>query len=206
LTARIAEGGAVVIGLDRSGEMLTRARAAYPRIEFVEGDARDFSFAEPFDAVFSNAALHWIRPPEAVIRCIAGCLRPGGRFVAEFGGRANVRTIMAALRTAIQRLGIPVEATERYYPGVGEYTTLLESAGLEVTFATLFDRPTPLEGENGLRDWVRMFAHEVLDAVPPDAREEFLRAVEEAAQPALFRDSGWFADYRRIRVVANRMP
>jgi trans-aconitate 2-methyltransferase len=90
LTARIAEAGAAAVGLDHSAEMLTQARQAYPKLHFVEGDARQFAFPEPFDAVFSNAALHWIREPEAVLCSVRKALKHGGRFVAEFGGRDNV--------------------------------------------------------------------------------------------------------------------
>jgi trans-aconitate methyltransferase len=204
LTAAIVQAGTVAVGLDHSAEMLGQARAAYPHIEFVQGDAREFAFAEPFDAVFSNATLHWVRPPEAVARRVRDALKPGGRFVAEFGGAGNVRYVVDALHTAAGRLGLEPNVPDWYYPGVGEYATLLEKAGLEVRFATLFDRPTPLEGEDGLRDWLRMFVGAALDVVPEGRREEFLRAVEDAARPALFRD-GWFADYRRLRVVAVRV-
>jgi len=205
LTAAVARAGAVVVGLDRSADMLAQARCAYPQLEFVQGDGRDFRFAEPFDAVFSNATLHWVRPPEAVARRVREALRPGGRFVAEFGGRGNVRAVAEALRAAAERLGLPPELPDWYFPSVGEYAAVLEQAGLEVRFAVLFDRPTPLEGEGGLRDWVAMFGRSVLDAVPAGRREEFLRAVEDAARPVLFRDGGWFADYRRLRVVAVRV-
>ena len=204
LTATLAQAGAAVVGLDPSPAMLDQARSAYPHVEFVQGDARDFRFAEPFDAVFSNAVLHWVRPPEAVARCVRDALRPGGRFIAEFGGRGNVRAVVAALGAAAGQLGLRLEGPAWYFPGVGEYAALLEAAGLEVTFAALFDRPTPLEGEGGLRDWVAMFARGVLDAVPAGRREEFLRAVETAARPTLYRDGTWTADYRRLRVVAVR--
>jgi trans-aconitate methyltransferase len=205
LTARLAEAGAVVVGLDRSAEMLHQARAAYPHLAFVEGDARTFSFAEPFDAVFSNAALHWVRPPEAVAERVAAALKPDGRFVAELGGRGNVRTIAQALRAAAERLGLPVVAPDWYFPGVAEYATLLEAVGLEVRFAVLFDRPTPLEGDAGLRRWVEMFAGAALGAVPAERRDDFFRAVEDAARPTLCRDGAWSADYRRLRVVAARV-
>jgi trans-aconitate methyltransferase len=205
LTARIASAGAAVVGLDQSPEMLEQARTAFPHLDLVPGDARDFAFAEPFDAVFSNAVLHWVRPPGAVVRCVREALKPGGRFVAEFGGRGNVRVIIAALRVAAARVDVPWD-DPWYFPGIAEYATLLEVAGLEVRFATLFDRPTPLEGEAGLRDWVRMFAGSLLDAVPVGRREDFLREVEEAARPHLRRDGGWFADYRRLRVLAVRGP
>src|SRR5436190_18459317 len=202
LTAAIAEAGASVVGLDQSPEMLEQARSAYPNLEFVLGDARKFSFEDSFDGVFSNAVLHWVRSPEAVIRCVRDALKPGGRFVAEFGGKGNVRAIEAALRVAAGRAGLRLDEPLWYFPGVGEYATLLETAGLEVRFATLFDRPTPLEGPDGLKSWVRMFARGVLDAAGPKGERDFLRAVEEAARPTLFRDGTWQADYRRLRVVA----
>lgn len=205
LTARIAEV-ATVVGLDHSAEMLAKARAAFPQLHFVQGDARSFEFPEPFDAVFSNATLHWIKEPESVIRCVRNALKPAGRFVAEFGGRGNVRSIVDALRIAAHSTGNLLDEPLWYYPGVAEYATLLEAAGLEVTFATLFDRPTPLEGASGLRDWVRMFARGVLDAVPAQGQDDFLDAVERAARPYLFRAGGWVADYRRLRVVAIREP
>jgi trans-aconitate methyltransferase len=202
LTAAIAEAGASVIGLDQSGEMLEQARSAYPNLRFVQGDARNFSFDDAFDGVFSNAVLHWVRPPEAVIRCVRNCLKRGGRFVAEFGGKGNVEALEAALRVAAGQTGIRLEDPLWYFPSVSEYATLLESAGLEVRFASLFDRPTPLEGPDGLKSWVRMFVRGVLDAVGAGREGEFLQAVEDAARPTLFRDGTWEADYRRLRVLA----
>jgi trans-aconitate methyltransferase len=203
LMARIAEAGAEVIGLDSSAAMLEQARAAYPALSFVQGDARAFAFDQPFDAVFSNAVLHWITQPESVIRCVCAALRPGGRFVAELGGRGNVKAIVAALRVAAERLGLSLKLPEWYFPGVAEYAALLEATGLEVRLALLFDRPTPLQGTDGLRAWVRMFAGSAVANVP-ERCEEFLNAMEEAARPVLFRDGVWHADYRRLRVVAVR--
>jgi trans-aconitate methyltransferase len=205
LTAAIAAAGAGVIGLDHSAEMLEQARAAYPQLDFVAGDARDFAFGEPFDAVFSNAALHWVRPPESAARCVRDALKPGGRFVAEFGGRGNVQAIAAALVAAAARLGMPPQEPPWYFPGIGEYATLLEASSLEVRLASLFDRPTRLEGAGGLRDWVAMFGRVWLEAVPQGKQEEFMQAVEDAARPTLFREGGWTADYRRLRVVAVRV-
>jgi len=205
LTARLAASGATVVGLDHSAEMLQQARTAYPQLDFMPGDARDFVFGEPYDAIFSNATLHWVRPPEAVVRRVRDALKPGGRFVAEFGGKGNVAAVIAALGVAARQLGLPFAGHPWYYPAVGEHAALLESHGLEVRFMTLFDRPTPLEGPGGLRDWVAMFARWMLDVVPADRREDFLQAVEAAARPHLFRDGGWVADYRRLRFVAVRV-
>src|SRR5262249_33795033 len=105
-----------------------------------------------------------------------------------------------------EQTGVQLDELLWYFPSVGEYAMLLESAGLEVTYAALFDRPTLLEGEEGLRSWVRMFARTILDALGPAKQEEFLRAVEEAARPVLYRDGSWVADYRRLRVVAIASP
>ncbi len=204
LTAQIAAAGAAVVGMDHSAEMLAQARSAYPNLEFVQGDARDFAFPEPFDAVFSNAALHWIKPPEAAARCVFNALRPGGRFVAELGGHGNVRRVEAALTAALEKTGVRSNESPMYFPRLSEYATVLEAAGLEVRSAVLFDRPTPLEGDKGFRNWVEMFGRWALESVAEDRREDFLRAAEDAARPELHRDGGWFADYRRLRVVAYR--
>lgn len=202
LTEQIAGAGASVVGLDHSASMLQQARATYPHVEFIEGDARDFSFAAPFDAVFSNAVLHWVRPPEHVVRCVRRALRPGGRFVAEFGGKGNVKAIVAALRTAAERIGVQLRSMPWYFPSISDYAALLEATGFEVRFASLFDRPTPLQGESGLRDWLKMFAEPMLKAVPPEHQEQFMAATEEGARAELWSDGGWIADYRRLRVVA----
>ena len=202
LTARIAESGARVVGLDASEEMLAQARATYPHLEFRVADAREFTVESAFSAVFSNATLHWVRPAEAAIRRIRAALEPGGRFVAEFGGRGNVRLISQATQAALERLGLPIPEFPWYFPGIAEYATLLEAEGLEVRFATLFDRPTPLEGEQGLRHWIRMFGGRFLNTVPPARQEAFFSQVEEIARPDLFQGGTWVADYRRLRVVA----
>jgi trans-aconitate methyltransferase len=205
LTAQLAATGADVVGIDRSPAMIEQARRSYPQLRLEVADARDFAFAEPFDAVFSNAALHWVTEPERVIARVRAALKPGGRFVAEFGGRGNVRTVVASLVDAAAAFGCGPWANPWYFPGVGEYASLLERGGLEVTYAALFDRWTPLEGEHGLRNWVAMFANDLLAGVGPERREAFLEHVEARARPVLYRNGTWHADYRRLRVVAFRM-
>jgi len=204
LTARIAAAGADVVGLDSSAEMIDEARRLYPDIRFEVADARTFGADEPCDAVFSNAVLHWVKEPQAVAERVAAALKPGGRFVAELGGRGNTRRITAALGRQVQAFGVEGFEFPWYYPSVGEYSRILEKRGLEVTFATLFDRPTPLEGEHGLRKWLEMFAGSLLVRLAPEARDAFLAAVEDDLRPALYRDNTWLADYRRLRIVAVR--
>jgi trans-aconitate methyltransferase len=205
LTAQIAAGGADVTGVDSSTAMIEQARHGYPHLRFEVADARDFVFAESFDAVFSNAVLHWIREPARVIGCVRRALKPGGRFVAEFGGKGNVQVIAGALEAAFREVGSEPFELPWYFPSIAEYTALLEQGGLEVTFATLFDRPTPLDGEDGMRNWIAMFANDLLARVPEDRREGFLRIAEERLRPVLHRDGTWLADYRRLRVVARRV-
>jgi len=205
LTAEIAAIGAEVVGIDASAEMIAQARKNYPNLQFEVRDARDFEFKEPFNAVFSNAALHWIKPPERVIVCIAQALKPGGRFVAEFGGKGNIARIVGALREAFKAAGSPLKeaAIPWYFPSIGEYSPLLERNGLEVTDASLFDRPTPLEGgEAGLRDWIETFASSLLQHLPPDRRASLIQTMEKTLRPTLFQNGIWQADYKRLRLKA----
>lgn len=209
LTACIADAGAEVLGVDSSPEMIREARANYPKLEFRVDDARRFSVESRFDAVFSNAMLHWILDAEAVIRQVALALRPGGRFVAEFGGRGNVGRIVGNVQGILTAKGYPCHSPW-YFPTVGEYATLLEFNGFEVSSASLTDRPTRLaDAELGMRHWMEMFGQPLLERVPPSRHAEVLSELEIRLRPALFRDAAWFADYRRLRVHAvyePRMP
>jgi trans-aconitate methyltransferase len=206
LTAGIAERGAEVVGTDASAEMVAAARDAYPAMTFLVMRGEELTCDAPFDAVFSNAALHWMPEADAVAENIARALKPGGRLVAEFGGKGNVHHVTEALLAAL-RAEAPDTAPSLpwYFPSVGEYAALLERHGLEVTFAALFDRPTPLDGEDGLRAWFRMFADGVLAALPAERRAPVLARAEAACRPNLYRDGTWVADYRRLRVVAKKL-
>ena len=209
LTAQIAAAGARVIGLDASAPMLQSARHEHRAIRWIEGDARDFSLDslglnEPLDAIFSNATLHWVRPPEAFLKCAFQALKPEGRLVAEFGGRGNVERVLQSIEVGLRAVGSMAKVRQNYFPSLGDYAGLCEDAGLQVLRAELFERPTPLDGESGLRDWARMFRSEAVESVPPEKREAFFKAMEEAARPHLRDDAGWRADYRRLRVFAVR--
>lgn len=203
LTSRIAEAGAQATGIDSSPEMITSARANYPGIDFVVADAADFAFSEAFDAIFSNAALHWVKRAEEAVISMSRALRPGGRLIVEFGGRGNVQHIYTALEAAIfEVLGQSVSASN-YFPSIAEYTSLLERHGLLVRTALLFDRMTRLEeGHLGLRNWIRMFRGELLNGATDDEQDAVFEKVENATTDVLFHDGSWFADYRRLRVTA----
>lgn len=204
LTAKIADSGAAVIGLDSSASMVEQAQAAYPNIEFIVGDARHFHFDHPFDAVFSNAALHWIPEAEAVVHAIWNALKPGGRFVAEFGGKTNVRQIMEGVRAALESTGYPPPSQFWYFPSIGEYAALLEKQGFRVVYAIHFDRPTPLEGQDGMRNWLAMFGNGLLAYVSEETKDAVIETAERHLRKTLYREGIWYADYVRLRIVAVR--
>ena len=204
LTDRIAESGATVVGLDASEEMVETANEMYSEHTFVNEDARDFSFDDPFDAVFSNAALHWIPEQDAVLESVANALAPDGRFVAELGGTGNVAAIVGAVRDEATARGYDVESPW-YFPSVGEYASKLESHGFETRYATLFDRPTELDdGTGGLANWLGMFGGSLLSAIPDDERSTVIAAVEDRLREDQFQDGKWIADYRRLRFLARK--
>jgi trans-aconitate methyltransferase len=206
LAAELAASGAELLGVDRSPEMIAEARKKFPHLRFAVCDARTLQFSNEFDAVFSNAALHWIPEAERVIQGVARALKPGGRFVAEFGGKGNVRNVVAAIETVFADLGISANgANPWFYPSVAEYASLLEKHDLEVREAALFERPTKLEdGERGLQTWITMFGGAFLDCVPQNKKNEFLRAVARAARSTLWKTDHWELDYRRLRIAAQK--
>lgn len=207
LTADIARRGASVIGLDRSSEMIQQAGKNYPAIHFEIGDATTFTLDACVDAVFSNATLHWVKPPEAAVKQIWTALKPGGRFIAEFGGRGNVEQVCKALRVALGDVAeIEFDSINPwYFPSIAEYAGMLERQGFDVTFAQLFPRPTRLEGgEQGMRNWIKMFGAPLLNHVASSHYDAVLTAAENHAHPTLFEKGQWTADYVRLRIVANR--
>jgi trans-aconitate 2-methyltransferase len=151
--------------------------------------------------------LHWIHEPELVFQGVWRALCKGGRFVAELGGKGNIRNMQEAFDRALVELGAGKagEVQPWYYPSVSEYASLAEKNGFEVRFITLFDRPTGLaDGTAGMRNWIAMFGADYLEKAEEARREEFLGRVEEILRPKLFRDGQWWADYRRLRLVAYR--
>ena len=199
LTAAIARTGAVALGLDASPEMVAQARANFPELDFRIGDATNFSVSEPLDAVFSNAVLHWVKNAAAVAACVARALKPAGRFVAELGGHGNITSIVTAIRDVLGPIELPW-----YYPGIGEYASLLEHHGLEVRRAELFDRPTRVEGDDGMEHWLSVFGGSIVADMPDQQQKEAWRAVAQQLRPRCYRDGGWVLDYRRLRLVAIR--
>ena len=201
LTARIAERAAVV-GIDASAEQIeaTRARG----IEAHVMDAARLPYAGEFDAVFSNAALHWMKDQDAVLDGIFRALKPGGRLVAECGGAGNVETVRAALHAAVERRGIDAEAADPWhFPAAAAYRARLERHGFAVRSIQLFSRPTPLPGPLG--DWLDTFAEGFLRLLPEGERGPVKAEIEDHVKSRLCDPTGrWTVDYVRLRFVAMK--
>jgi SAM-dependent methyltransferase len=200
LTGQIAAAGCSVVGGDASAEFVAVARERGLDAHLVDGQA--LLFREEFDAVFSNAALHWMkRDPDAVLTGVARALKPGGRFVAEMGAAGNVATIRAAVYDALTRRGIDAVGVDPwYFPTAGEYGVRLENAGFTLARIECFPRPTPLPGD--VAGWLRTFAQAFLEPVPQSERAAVVAEVQEILRPQLGAAGVWVADYVRLRFIA----
>lgn len=199
--------GVDVVGVDYSDNMIRQAKAKYPDVHFQVQDILALDFQASFDAVFSNAVLHWVKQPEQALEQIYANLKTGGRFVAEFGGEGNVTKITDALIQARTALGYTMEAPDFpwYFPSIGVYTSLMEHVGFKVEFAALIDRPTKLEGEKGLRDWLNMFSEHFFTDLTAEEKTQMMSEVERLLKPAQFHHDHWLADYKRLRVKAVKV-
>ncbi len=200
LTLELVATGAEVLGCDASAELLEAARAK--GLDVVLADGHALPFEAEFDAVFSNAALHWMTRPDEVIAGVARALRPGGRFVAEQGGMGNVAAITTALRAVLNETGIDAFAMRPwYFPAPDEHAALLERHGFTVSSIELIPRPTPLP--TGMAGWLETFAEPFLRHAPATARASLLARAVRLLEPALCDRAGnWTADYVRLRFKA----
>lgn len=201
LSERIAAAGAKVIGVDASADMVAAARRRGVDARVMDGHALCFSSA--FDAVFSNAALHWMKEPDRVLEGVRRALCPRGRFVGEMGGLGNVAAVRAALCRALGEGGIDAAQLDPwYFPSAEEYRRRLEAAGFTVETIALFPRPTVLP--TGIDGWLDTFAAPFLNAVPAANRPRLRTRIVELASPRLkAADGSWRADYVRLRFHAR---
>lgn len=206
LTAKLAEHGYAVTGIDASKDMLTLAKKEHPNLTFLQGDALSFTLEEKADAIFSNAVFHWIdgKNQETMIANIAKQLREGGELVCEFGGRGCAEAVHSTLEKCFAERGLSYPRTF-YFPTIGQYTPLLEKHGLRVEFATLFDRPTPQNSQHGVIDWMNMFVTKPFEGMDEDIKAEILQETENDLRERLFLDGKWYIDYVRIRIRARKI-
>lgn len=200
LTAKIADTTPLVIGVDSSPEMVYATRERGLAAIVMRGEALQFD--TPFDAVFSNAALHWMHPPSRVLSGVRRALVPGGRFVAELGGCGNIARIIAAIETVTtEHPEFGSFQNPWYFPCTSEYRDLLEHAGFSVDYIESYERPTPLE--SGMRSWLDLFATRSITGLTPQDRHRFLDRCEELLRQELYDpEAGWWADYVRLRFRA----
>ncbi len=202
LTEKLVALGAKVIGIDSSADMI--GAACGRGIDARMMDVRSLTFENEFDAVFSNAALHWVKDtPDAPITGAFRALVPGGRFVGEMGGHGCVAAITVALMVALERRGIPDAPSwiPWYFPTVDEYETRLRRAGFVPQSVQLIPRPTPLP--TGMRGWLETFANPFCAALAQNERDDFLNEVTSLLKPVLCDSQGrWTADYMRLRFAA----
>ena len=199
LTEKIVGAGATVVGVDASADMVAAATAR--GLDARVMNAERLLFVHEFDAVFSNAALHWVRDHDAMLAGVHRALKPGGRFVAEFGGHGNIAAIQVAIRSVLAHRGWKT-SVHRYYATPAEYTARLEAHGFGVRSIDLIPRPTPLP--TGMRGWLETFERATLDGLAPDQRESFLQEVEELLREEVCDSYGnWTAHYVRLRFLAT---
>lgn len=203
LTLRLAATGAQVTGVDASEEMLAAARTRGIRADQASAEKLPYPDSS-FDALFSNAALHWVRDHDAMLAEAHRVLRSGGRFVAEFGGHGNIAAIDVAFAAALERHGFPGRKRRfNYYPALEVYTRRLEAHGFAVDRIALIPRPTRL-GAGGMREWLRTFRRGVLLELPEEVRDKVVEDAVERLTPALCDEDGnWTADYMRLRFLAR---
>jgi SAM-dependent methyltransferase len=203
LTAKLASLGCQVVGVDSSPAQVAAAQARGLDARVV--DAQRLPFEVEFDAVFSNAALHWMRQPGAVIASVWRALEPGGRFVGEMGGAGNIAAVLEALAAVLARRGLAFEPINPwYFPDEDEYRGKLEQAGFVVTSIERFPRPTPLPGDVG--DWLETFAGSFLGIFPDGERAQVIDEVRELLRPRQLNGDGvWVLDYVRLRFAATKL-
>jgi len=207
LVSQIKAQGAEVIGADASPEMIEKAKATYPDVAFVVADGTNYHFDEAFDAVFSNATLHWIKDADALTKNVYASLKPGGRFVAEMGGKGNMDQIVAATTTVLNKYGYGANKANNpwYFPSTAEYAAKLEAAGFRVTFTAHFDRPTLLQdGREGVSKWLQMFGSTFFKNIQETELKQILTEITDILEPDYNKNGDWYADYVRLRFVAVR--
>ncbi len=200
LTEKLVAAGCLVMGIDASAEQVHAARQRGLEAEVCRAESLPFS--EEFDAVFSNAALHWVKDQQAALSSIFRSLKPGGRFVAELGGAGCVATIRGALHEALRARGMnPWDHDPWFFPTAEEYGALLKAQGFELDSIALFPRPTPLPGD--ISGWLETFAQPFLFEVSPQDRASCIEEVRERVRADLFQSGeGWVVDYVRLRLRA----
>ena len=199
LAVEIIRRGAKIIGVDMSAEMIGQCQAK--GIESYVGSVTDLPYDEVFDAVFSNAVLHWVKDARTAVQNIAKSLKCDGRFVCEFGGEGNAYHVISAMQEVFaNHPAFGIFENPWYFPSVEAYRTLLESEGLRVEYIELIPRPTPMDD---ISNWLDIFANGITSHLTKAQFEIFKQECKEILKKTNYsKDEGWIVDYKRLRVKA----
>lgn len=206
LTHQISTFCASVSGIDSSIEMINAARKAYPEINFEHKDTRYLDSVDEYDAIFSNAVLHWIKEADLVISALSKSLKPGGRLVVEMGGKGNVARIVNTLQATLAESGFEEQSKRNpwYFPSIAEYASILEKHELTVTHAWHFDRPTELDGKAGLTHWLSQFSLPFFKNMSEKEILDIIELTADKLKAELYVNDKWYADYKRLRFICRK--
>ena len=206
LTHALSQRAGRVVGIDSSKAMIAKARNLYPQLEFHAMNAFEMPWKDTFDIIFSNAVFHWIAKQNILLQKIYAALKNEGKLVCEFGASGNIAEIDSCFQWCLKEYWYTYSSSF-FFPTAEKYGSMLEHAGFYVEYIKDYDRPTPLEdGEKGLENWLRQFFSAVLDTFSEVVRQKLLQAVADRAREKLWDGTRWVADYRRLLVVAVKMP
>lgn len=207
LTKKLSEYGAIITGIDASESMIEKAGNTYPDIRFLVKDATDFSFENEFDAVFSNATFHWIKNQQKVLQCIYNRLKKGGRLIYEMGAKHNIESIHSALKEALIEEGFEEYAAIKvnYFSSAGEQASMLENVGFTIANIIQFDRPTELNGEDGMQNWINQFCQSFFINVTENKKAAIINNAVERLKITNYQKGKWYADYKRLRMKAIKV-
>lgn len=206
LANQIDTYGATVIGVDATATMIEQAQQKYTHIQFDVRDVKNLGFDNQFDAIFSNATLHWVKEPDKALASMFKTLKKGGRLVAEMGGSGNIQSIAQATEQTMNALNFDYQAEKFpwYFPTVAEYTKLLDEQGFTVQYIELYERPTELAGEDGVQNWLKMFSNSLFEHLSDEQKQQVYEEAEKRLRGQIYHDGKWIADYCRLRFIAYK--
>lgn len=207
LTFEISKKTSLVTGIDASEKMLSDAKKNYPDIEFLNVNALEMDYQNKFDKVFSNAVFHWIFEQEKFLKNIYNSLKSGGKLIFEMGGKDNAAAVITNVQKSLIKRGFTKNAEKQitFFPSLGEYSSLLEKTGFTVRYALYFNRDTPLDGENGLKNFITMFYSSYFEGITNEIKTEIIQEIEDNARSVLFKNGVWNVDYKRLRMIAEKI-
>lgn len=204
ITQKLSEKGYKTLGIDSSKEMIEKAKALHPSLNFQLDNAYEFRLKEKADVIFSNAVFHWIDNHDKLVENISANLKTGGELIFEFGGKGCADTVHNALSQAFSAHGLTY--VNRFnFRSIGKFAPILEKYGFRVEYAVLFDRPTEQIGENGLENWIHMFVNSAFDGIDNCTKNKIIAQTVEICKPKLYINGKWYVDYVRIRMKAIRI-